>query len=128
MRCIVVDDHADTRAGYAEFFSAFDFEVRTAGDGQELRELLKDWIPDAIVLDLHLPRADGWELTREIKRNPRLRHVRIVIVSASVLPADRAAAEAAGADVFIGKPVDPMVIVDELRRHRGDSPQTGGEP
>ena len=115
-RCIIVDDHGDTRAGYAEFLSAFGFEVRTAADAEELRAVLTDWLPDAIVLDLQLPRIDGWQVTREIKSDPRTRPVAVVIVSACVLPADRAAAEEAGCDAFINKPCDPMAIVDELRR------------
>ena len=115
-RCIIVDDHGDTRAGYAEFLSVFGFEVRTAAEAEELRALLKDWPPDAIVLDLQLPRTDGWELTREIKSDPATRHIAIVVVSACVLPAERAAAEEAGCDAFINKPCDPTSIVEELRR------------
>ena len=69
-RCIIVDDHGDTRTGYAEFLAAFGFDVRSAADAEELRAVLRDWVPDAIVLDLQLPRTDGWELTREIKADP----------------------------------------------------------
>ena len=129
MRCIIVDDHGDTRAGYAEFLSAFGFDVRTAADADELRGVLRDWLPDAIVLDLQLPDIsgveviNGLELTREIKGDPRTRHIPIVVVSACVLPAERAAAEEAGCDAFINKPCDPMTIVEELRR-RTASPHT----
>ena len=115
-RCIIVDDHGDTRAGYAEFLATFGFDVKTAADGEELRSLLRDWLPDAIVLDLQLPRTDGWELTREIKADPRTRHVVVVVVSACVMPSERAAAEAAGSDAFISKPCDPIVIIEELKR------------
>jgi CheY-like chemotaxis protein len=115
-RCIIVDDHGDTRAGYAEFLTTFGFEVRTAADGEELRTLLTELLPDAIVLDLQLPRTDGWQLTREIKADPRTRHIVVVVVSACVMPSERAAAEAAGCDTFIGKPCDPMLIIDELIR------------
>jgi two-component system, cell cycle response regulator DivK len=115
-RIIVVDDHGDTRLGYAEFLSAFGFEVRTAADADELRMVLEEWLPHAIVLDLQLPRTDGWQLTREIKGDPRTRAIQIVVVSACVLPSERSAAEEAGCDAFISKPVDPMVIVEQLRQ------------
>ena len=124
-RCIIVDDHADTRAGYAEFLTAFGFDVRTAGDAEELRAVLRDWLPDAIVLDLQLPRIDGWELTREIKADPRTRPIAVVIVSACVMPSERAAAEEAGCDAFINKPCDPVAIVEELRRRTSAAPQPG---
>jgi two-component system, cell cycle response regulator DivK len=115
-RCIIVEDHGDTRAGYAEFLGAFGFDVRTAADAEELRRLLQDWLPDAIVLDLQLPRTDGWQLIREIRSDSRTRDIAIVVVSACVMPADRAAAAEAGCDAFISKPCDPMLIVDELTR------------
>ena len=115
-RCIIVEDHGDTRAGYAEFLTAFGFDIRTAADAEELRVVLREWPPDASVLDLQLPRTDGWELLREIKSDPRLRHIAIVVVSACVMPAERAEAEVAGCNAFINKPCDPMDIVDELRR------------
>ncbi len=118
-RCIIVDDHGDTRAGYAEFLAAFGFDVRTAADADELRLLLEDWLPDTIVLDLQLPRTDGWQLTRELKADPRTRDIAVVVVSACVMPAERAAAHEAGCDAFINKPVDPMVILEELRRQSG---------
>jgi CheY-like chemotaxis protein len=123
-RCIIVDDHGDTRLGYAEFLSAFGFEVRTAADAEELRPVLQEWLPDAIVLDLQLPRTDGWQLTREIKADPRTRKVVIVVVSACVMPTERAAAEAAGCDSFINKPVDPMLILNELTRLTGADTRT----
>jgi two-component system cell cycle response regulator DivK len=120
-RCVVVDDHGDTRLGYAEFLSAFGFDVRTAEDAEELRAVLQEWLPDAIVLDLQLPRTDGFQLTREIKSDPRTRHIAIVVVSACVMPAERAAAIEAGCDAFISKPVDPIVIVEELKARTRDA-------
>jgi CheY-like chemotaxis protein len=118
-RCLIVDDHSDTRAGYAEFFSAFGFEVRGAADAEGFRAILREWTPHVIVLDLQLPRTDGWQLTREIKSNPATKDIPIVVVSACVMPDERAEAEAAGCDVFINKPVDPMVILGELTRLTG---------
>jgi CheY-like chemotaxis protein len=114
--CFIVDDHDDTRDGFAEYLRDWGFEVRTAGDATELRHLLTTATPAAILMDVHMPRVDGWTLTKEIKANPRTRRVRIVVVSASVRPEDRLAAEQAGADSFIAKPCDPQAIVSELTR------------
>ena len=119
MRVIIVDDHGDTRAGYAEFLNVFGFDVRAVGDAEQLRAMMSDALPDAVVLDLQLPRTDGWQLTREIKENSKTRHIAVIVVSACVMPAERQAAQAAGCDVFIAKPCDPMDIVIELRRLTG---------
>jgi two-component system, cell cycle response regulator DivK len=122
MRVIIVDDHGDTRAGYTEFLGVFGFDVRSGGDAEQLRAMMHESLPDAIVLDLQLPRTDGWQLTREIKENSKTRHIAVIVVSACVMPAEREAAQAAGCDVFIAKPCDPMEIVNELRRLNGAPP------
>lgn len=116
VRCYIVDDHADTREGYKEYLTAAGYDVSTASDGQELRDLLRLGMPDAILLDLQLPRVDGWELTRELKRHPRTRAIPIIVVSACVQPSDRQKAEEAGCDLFLAKPVDPEIIREELHR------------
>ena len=59
MRVIIVDDHGDTRAGYAEFLNGFGFDVRAVGDAEQLRAMMSEALPDAVVLDLQLPRTDG---------------------------------------------------------------------
>ena len=114
--CFIVDDHGDTREGFAEYLRDCGFDVRTASDASELHSLLAVATPAAILMDVHMPRVDGWTLTREIKDNPRTRDVRVVVVSASVRAEDRLAAEQAGADAFLGKPCDPQMIVTELTR------------
>jgi two-component system, cell cycle response regulator DivK len=114
--CFIVDDHGDTREGFAEYLRDWGFEVRTASDATELRALLTTATPAAILMDVHMPRVDGWTLTREIKANPRTRDVRVVVVSASVRQEDRIAAEESGADSFIAKPCDPQSIISELTR------------
>ena len=114
--CFIVDDHGDTREGFAEYLRDWGFDVRTASDASELHALLATATPAAILMDVHMPRVDGWTLTREIKDNPRTRDVRVVVVSASVRAEDRQAAEEAGADAFLAKPCDPQTIVSELTR------------
>ena len=114
--CFIVDDHGDTREGFAEYLRDWGFDVRTASDASELHTLLATATPAAILMDVHMPRVDGWTLTREIKDNPLTRDVRVVVVSASVRAEDRLAAEQAGADAFLGKPCDPQTIVTELTR------------
>lgn len=115
-RCVIVEDHGDTREGYAEYLTLSGFEVLSAGDAEELRELLKEDVPDAVVMDLRLPSTDGWALTRELKQDPRTRQMPVIVVSACVLPADIARAEEAGCDAFVPKPCDPSRVVTELKR------------
>ena len=114
--CFVVDDHVDTREGFAEYLRQSGFDVKTAADAGELRSLLEVATPAAVLMDVQMPRVDGWTLTREIKANSRTRNVLVLVVSASVNDGFRLAADAAGADALIGKPCDPQRIVSELSR------------
>ena len=118
--CYIVDDHIDTREGFAEYLRWQGFDVRTAASAGEFRELIAQTLPGAVVMDLVLPGTDGFALTREIKANPRTRAVPVLVVSASVRQQDRESAERAGSDAFLPKPCDPQVIVSELHRLIGN--------
>jgi len=76
----------------------------------EARAILRSQVVDLVLLDVRLPDGDGLDLARELRSAPGKR-VSVVVVSASVLPAERLAALAAGGDQFIGKPVDPALLV-----------------
>ena len=115
-RCVIVDDHDDTREGFAEYLQVNGFEVLSASGAEEFERLVESEAPDAIVLDLQLPRVNGWELASRIRANPRLRDVPLVAFSACVMPTERARADQAGFDLFLGKPCDPEIILSELRR------------
>lgn len=82
----------------------------------EAREWLAGHRPDVILLDRHLPDGDGLELARELKAAKETQGIPIVLVSASVLPVDQSAAEEAGCDAFVMKPVRVRVLLDELAR------------
>jgi two-component system, cell cycle response regulator DivK len=114
--CIVVDDHLDTREGFAEYLRQSGFDVRTAANAGEFRALLAEVTPAAVLMDVQMPMVDGWTLTREIKENERTQQTRVLIISASVGEGFRRAADTAGADALIAKPCDPERIVTELIR------------
>jgi len=114
--CMVVEDHPDTREGYVEYLGFAGLDVLAAGSAEELRALLATNIPDAIVMDLRLPKTDGWTLIRELKADQRTRDVPIIVVSACVRPSDREDAYRAGCDAFISKPNDPAEVLAQLRR------------
>jgi len=117
--CYIVEDHGDTREGYAEYLQNRGFDVRTASGADDLRRLIAGEVPAAIVMDLALPGVDGYSLTRELRANPRTESVPVLVVSASVRAEDRAGALVAGCNAFLPKPVDPEAIVRELKRLLG---------
>ena len=114
--CLIVEDHRDTRDGYAEYLSICGFDVLTAADGEGFRAVIDRVIPDVVVMDIQLPETDGWDLTAELRRNHRTRHVPVIIVSARVQAIDRDRSARAGCDAFLGKPCDPHDLVGAINR------------
>jgi CheY-like chemotaxis protein len=114
--CLIVEDHGDTRDGYAEYLSLCGFEVLTAADGVGFRDVIDRVIPDVVVMDIQLPETDGWDLTAELRRDQRTRDIPVVIVSARVQAGDRERSIRAGCDAFLGKPCDPHDLVDAINR------------
>ena len=109
-RILIVDDFDDARELYAEFLRVQGYEVSGAADGPEALNLALPAHYDVIVLDLALPRMDGLEVLRQLRRNPDTRRTPIIILSASVGQEPREDAIEAGADLFLEKPCLP----DEL--------------
>ena len=109
-RILVVDDFEDARELYAEYLRMRGFEVTGAADGQAALHLALPAHYDVIVLDLALPRMDGFAVLRALRANATTAKTPIIILSASVGADAREATLAAGADLFLEKPCLP----DEL--------------
>lgn len=94
-------------------FTLEDTEVRVveASDGVEALALARRLRPDLILLDVHMPRLDGLEACRQIKRDPALARTPIVMLTAAGQEADRARGREAGADEYLTKPFSPLTLL-----------------
>ncbi len=90
--------------------------ISTAECLAEARERISAAAPNLILLDVRLRDGSGLELARELKSDPSTWEIKLIAVSASVLPADQAAVEAAGCDAFIAKPLHPAELLEEIAR------------
>jgi len=80
--------------------------IRTAANGDEALKSMREVCPDLVFLDLHMPKMDGADCCRQIKADPILRRVPVVMVTNAGRPEDEALCRAAGCDDFIAKPLD----------------------
>jgi two-component system cell cycle response regulator DivK len=114
----IVDDFKDNRDMYAYFLSESGFRVTEASDGQEAVDKATQLQPDLIVMDLSLPRMDGWEAARKLKAGDRTKHIPIVFLTAY----DLVGAIPAECEGFLTKPCLPDRMISEitrvLERHR----------
>lgn len=114
-KILVVDDAEDTRVLYATFLSFSGLTVEEATDGEMALDSIAKSPPDLVVMDLAMPRVDGWETTRLIKSNPRTQNVRVIVVTSNAMPDQVAKARAAGADEVLTKPCLPEALLAVVR-------------
>jgi CheY-like chemotaxis protein len=93
-----------------------DFEVLAAEDGEKGCAMALSERPDIILMDLEMPRVDGWEATRRLKADPQTRDIPIIALSAHALAGEREKALASGCDEFDTKPIEFERLVATLRR------------
>ena len=115
-RVMVVDDHEDARELFAQYLEARGYAVSLAADGDEALRDIPLLRPDVVVMDLDLPRLDGWEAIRRLKRDPLTRAIPVVAVSGHVYDADRDQAWEAGCSAFLSKPCPPDRLHTEVER------------
>ena len=112
---LVVDDNEDNREIAVQALLHSGLRVDTASDGAEGLRKTVELHPAAVVMDLCMPNMDGWKATAAIKRAPELADICVIVVTAHALTDDHSRAVQAGCDRFLVKPVDPTVLVSEVR-------------
>jgi two-component system cell cycle response regulator DivK len=113
---LVVEDYQDAREMYAAYLQFSGFTVAEATNGFEAVEKAVELMPDIVLMDLALPRMDGWEATRRLKGDPRTRHIPIVALTGHALAGHAEGARLAGCDAFVTKPCLPDALVAEIKR------------
>jgi CheY-like chemotaxis protein len=110
---LVVDDDADARVIYSEYLRAHGWLTFTAVDGRSALDKVAELAPDAIVLDLAMPRVDGWTVLKHLRDSSWTATIPVVVVTASMTARDEAFE--AGCDAFLLKPCPPETLLLQLR-------------
>jgi PAS domain S-box-containing protein len=121
-RVLVVDDQADAAESLAMLLRAEGHEVRTAPDGAAALEAARAYHPEVILLDIGLPRMDGYEVARRIRAQAGLEDVVLVAVTGYGQEEDRRRAAAAGFDAHLVKPADLAALLALFAERKGESP------
>jgi chemosensory pili system protein ChpA (sensor histidine kinase/response regulator) len=101
---MVVDDSVTMRKVTGRVLERHNFEVGTAKDGLDALERMVDRVPDLMLLDIEMPRMDGYELATAMKADPRLRDVPIIMITSRTGEKHRQRAMEIGVDRYLGKP------------------------
>jgi CheY-like chemotaxis protein len=118
---LVADDHEDTRLLYRTVLELRGYGVIEAADGEESVCTAESVRPDLILMDGSLPRLDGVDAARQIRRSRHIGHVPIVFISGHAGAAFMALAREAGCDEYFVKPFDLSQLEEVLEKYRGNA-------
>jgi len=111
---LVVDDSITVRRVTQRLLERNGMRVLTAKDGVDAVSLLQDNLPDIILLDIEMPRMDGYEVAAHVRGDPRLKHIPIVMITSRVSEKHRARAIELGVDDYLGKPYQESQLLDAI--------------
>ena len=117
---LIVEDNEDNLVVYRTILEHVGYHVIEARDGEEGVRRATDEHPDLILMDISIPKIDGWEATRRLKGEDTTRDIPIIALTAHALEEDREKARRAGCDGYLAKPVEPRRVVEEVERFVGD--------
>ncbi len=112
---LLAEDFEDARELYRDYLEYSGFAVQTAVNGKEAVDQAVALLPDIILMDASMPVLDGWQATRELKRNPTTRHIPVVALTAHAFDDARREAKEVGCDAFVTKPCLPDDLVTKIR-------------
>ncbi len=112
---LVVDDFHDNREMYMQYLSFAGYRVAEAVDGEDALAKARSLLPDVIVMDLSLPRLDGWEATRRLKKDPLTQAIPVIALTGHALAGHAEGALGAGCDAFVTKPCVPSELEARVR-------------
>ena len=113
-KILIVDDEPNIVMSLEYTFKKQNFEVFIARDGMEALEILKNQLPDVIILDIMMPLVDGFETLQKIKSNDQLRHCKVIFLSAKNKESDIEKGLSLGADAYLTKPFSIKKVVDQV--------------
>jgi two-component system, cell cycle response regulator DivK len=118
-RVLVVEDNLDNMTLISDVLLSLGYDPLIAKDGEEGVRLATAEKPDLILMDLSLPKMDGWTATRHLKADPDVKHIPVIALTAHAMMGDRDRALAAGCDDYISKPISLRELAEKLKLHMG---------
>lgn len=115
-KILVVDDKWENCSVICNLLQPIGFEVIEAGNGEEGWQKVQEFQPNLVITDLVMPEVDGFELIKRIRKSENLKHILIVVSSASVFDTDQHQSLEAGGDAFLPKPVQAAELLEKLRK------------
>jgi putative two-component system response regulator len=112
---LIVDDEAQVRGLLVALLKPRGYITRTAASAEEAQELLRDFLPDVLLLDLHLPGRSGQDVLTELRSNPATRLLPVIMITGGATGEERLRAMAGGVTDFVAKPFASLELLARIR-------------
>jgi two-component system, cell cycle response regulator DivK len=116
IKALIAEDNATNRELLRELLEARGYAVLEACDGSEALQLIEETKPDILLLDIGMPKLDGFAVLRKIRENPQIETLPVLAVTAYAMSGDREKALNSGFDGYLSKPVNSHSLTEELDR------------
>ena len=112
---LLVDDDRHLLVGLGDYLRMQGYAIVTAASGESALARLEETIPDLIILDLMLPKIDGYKVCMLLKKDTRFSQIPIIIFTAKAQQKDIELGQQIGADAYIIKPFEPQTLLDKIK-------------
>ena len=113
-KILVVDDNADSRELVMKILKNKNYQLSDAIDGEDALNKIKADKPDLILMDLSMPKMDGYELTRKLKSQQNFHDIKIIALTAHAMKGDKEKALASGCLGYITKPINVRIFGEQI--------------
>lgn len=114
-KILIVDDEPNIVLSLEFLMKQAGYQVRTATDGEAALKAIREEHPDLVLLDVMMPRKDGYEVCQTVRKEPDCKDIKIVMLTAKGREVEREKGLALGADDYITKPFATREVVDKVR-------------
>jgi twitching motility two-component system response regulator PilH len=120
-KILIAEDSATAAAVLSRALAPLGHTILVASDGEEAERRILQEHPDLVILDIIMPKVNGFQLCRSIRSNPKIKDLPIIVVSSMDRESDRYWGMKQGADEYMVKPVDPDELMDKVRQYLNPS-------
>ncbi len=116
-RILIVDDSPTQTLSISKILKKHGHEIITAKDGEEGVEVAKAELPDLVLMDVVMPKINGFQATRQITKNPSTSHIPVIIVTTKDQETDRIWGARQGAKSYVTKPVEEDFLMNAINQY-----------